>query len=102
LGARASEPKRLGNAGHGWHDECFAEAMTDTEIVTETVTETVCAATPLKRAHLTVRDRDILNGILCDCVACYRDGPHEPECVVHDEPIGECDCGRSDQAKGPG
>jgi hypothetical protein len=76
--------------------------MTDIEIVTEMVTQDVCAAPALKRAHLTVRDRDILNGILCDCVACYRDGQHEPECVVHDEPIGECDCGRADQAKGPG
>jgi hypothetical protein len=55
-----------------------------------------------KRAHLTVSDRDILNGIWCDCVACHRDGQHEPECTVHDEPSSECSCGRTEQTQGPG
>lgn len=55
--------------------------------------------TALKRAHLTVSDRDILNGVLCACVACYRDGQHEPECHVHDEPQSECSCGRTEQSK---
>jgi hypothetical protein len=55
-----------------------------------------------KRAHLTVSDRDILNGVLCDCVACHRDGQHEPECAVHDEPRSECSCGRTEQSKGAG
>jgi len=55
--------------------------------------------TALKRAHLTVSDRDILNGTLCACEACYRDGQHEPECRVHDEPRSECSCGRTEQSK---
>jgi hypothetical protein len=53
----------------------------------------------LKRAHLTVSDRDILNGMRCDCEACHRDGQHEPECTVHDEPRSECSCGRTEQSK---
>jgi hypothetical protein len=55
-----------------------------------------------KRAHLTVSDRDILNGVWCDCTACHRDGQHEPECAVHDEPRSECSCGRTEQTQGPG
>lgn len=53
-----------------------------------------------KRAHLTCSDRDILNGVLCDCAACHRDGQHEPECSVHDEPRSECSCGRTEQSQG--
>lgn len=55
-----------------------------------------------KRARLTVSPEDILAGKLCSCDACLRDGPHEPDCPVHDEPRGECACGRADQAKGAG
>lgn len=58
--------------------------------------------TTQKRAHLTVSERDILNGVWCSCVACYRDGQHEPECTVHDEPQTECSCGRTEQTQGPG
>jgi hypothetical protein len=57
-------------------------------------------AVPQKRAYLTVSDREILNLGACDCEACYRDGQHEPECCVHDEPQMSCTCGRADQAKG--
>jgi hypothetical protein len=66
------------------------------------MTQPLSIPTPLKRAHLTVSDRDILNGVLCDCEACHRDGQHEPECVVHDEPIGACSCGRTEQSQSAG
>lgn len=55
-----------------------------------------------KRAHVTVSDRDILNGVPCECEACHRDGQHEPDCSVHDEPLGECSCGRTEQSKSAG
>lgn len=55
---------------------------------------------PNKRANLTVTPEQILSGELCRCVACMRDGQHEPDCDVHDEPAGTCTCGRTDQARG--
>jgi len=55
-----------------------------------------------KRAHLTVSADAIREGKLCSCTACVRDGQHEPDCAVHDEPRGECTCDRSQQAKGAG
>jgi hypothetical protein len=55
-----------------------------------------------KRAHLTLPVDDIRQGKLCTCPACTTDGPHEPDCAVHDEPIGKCTCDRSDQSKGAG
>lgn len=57
---------------------------------------------PTKRARLTESPEDILAGKPCHCSACVRDGQHEPDCAVHDEPPGECGCGRSDAAKGAG
>jgi len=44
----------------------------------------------------------ILDGALCSCTACQRDGQHEPDCPVHDEPRGPCSCGRTEQSKGAG
>jgi len=55
-----------------------------------------------KRAHLTVPIEDIKAGKLCSCRACLKDGQHEPDCAVHDEPIGKCSCNRADQSKGAG
>jgi hypothetical protein len=55
-----------------------------------------------KRAHLTVSPEKILDGQLCACPACKRDGQHEPDCAVHDEPIGGCSCGRTEQSKAAG
>jgi hypothetical protein len=55
-----------------------------------------------KRAHLTLPVDDIRDGKLCTCPACTKDGQHEPDCAVHDEPIGKCTCDRADQAKGAG
>lgn len=57
---------------------------------------------PRKRANVTVSDRDMLNGVWCECAACQRDGLHEPDCTVHDEPRGDCSCGRTEQTQGPG
>jgi len=57
---------------------------------------------PTKRAHLTTTPEAIREGALCSCPACLRDGPHEPDCPVHDEPIGPCRCGRTDQASSAG
>jgi hypothetical protein len=57
---------------------------------------------PQKRVHLTVSDREILNGVVCECEACHRDGQHEPDCAVHDEPRAECSCGRTEQSQGAG
>jgi hypothetical protein len=57
---------------------------------------------PRKRAHLTVSEAEIKSGILCRCEACLRDGQHEPDCPVHDEPIGDCSCGRTEQSQGAG
>jgi len=59
-------------------------------------------AMPTKRAHLTTTPEAILKGASCDCPACLRDGPHEPDCPVHDEPIGHCRCDRADQASSAG
>lgn len=53
-----------------------------------------------KRVHLTVSETDLKRGVLCRCEACQRDGQHEPDCPVHDEPIGKCRCGRTEQAQG--
>jgi len=39
---------------------------------------------------------------VCDCPACRRDGVHEPDCAVHQNPARECSCGRTDQSKGAG
>jgi hypothetical protein len=55
-----------------------------------------------KRAHLTVSPEAILSGALCKCPACVRDGQHEPDCPVHDEPIGRCRCGRTEQSSSAG
>jgi len=55
-----------------------------------------------KRAHLTQSPEAIRDGVLCECPACVRDGPHEPDCPVHDEPVGHCSCGREDQSRGAG
>jgi len=57
---------------------------------------------PTKRARLTESPEDILAGKPCSCSACLRDGQHEPDCAVHDEPPGECGCGRSDASKSAG
>jgi hypothetical protein len=57
---------------------------------------------PEKRAHLTVSPEDIKAGKLCSCVACKRDGQHEPDCAVHDEPVRDCSCGRTEQSKSAG
>ncbi len=53
-----------------------------------------------KRARLTVTPEQIQSGELCRCEACVRDSQHEPDCPVHDEPIGECNCARIEQATG--
>jgi len=53
-----------------------------------------------KRARLTVTPEQVRAGQFCACEACVRDGPHELDCTVHDEPPTECACGRTDQAKG--
>lgn len=55
-----------------------------------------------KLAHLTVSPQEIRQGKLCSCPACTRDGQHEPDCDVHDEPIGKCSCGRTEQSKAAG
>jgi hypothetical protein len=55
-----------------------------------------------KRAHLTVSPAAILDGQLCSCAACQRDGQHEPDCAVHDEPIRGCTCGRTEQSEAAG
>ncbi|HEX5101545.1 MAG TPA: hypothetical protein VFV94_18670 [Polyangiaceae bacterium] len=52
--------------------------------------------------RLTVTPEQIKGGELCSCEACVRDGQHEPDCPVHDEPPRECRCGRADQAKSAG
>jgi hypothetical protein len=51
-------------------------------------------------ARLTASPEEILEGKLCSCTACTRDGQHEPTCAVHRRTQGDCDCGREDQAKG--
>lgn len=53
-----------------------------------------------KRAHLTVSPEEIKDGKLCDCEACVKDGQHEPDCCVHDEPKGPCSCGVEEQREG--
>lgn len=55
-----------------------------------------------KHAHLSVTPSEILEGKLCSCEACVRDGQHEPDCRVHDEPRGECSCARQEQSEGAG
>jgi len=55
-----------------------------------------------KRAHLTATPEQIARGELCGCEACVRDGQHEPDCPVHDEPRGPCGCGREEQSKAAG
>jgi hypothetical protein len=55
-----------------------------------------------KRAHLTATPESIQKGVLCSCPACVRDGPHEPDCPVHDEPRGRCGCGRTEQSSSAG
>lgn len=56
----------------------------------------------VKRAHLTVSPERILQGELCSCDACMRDGQHEPDCEVHDEPRGPCTCSREQQSQAAG
>lgn len=55
-----------------------------------------------KRAHLTVSPEEYRDGKLCSCEACVRDGQHEPDCAVHDEPIGECTCDSQEQREAAG
>lgn len=55
-----------------------------------------------KRARLTVTPDDIREGKLCHCESCVREGQHEPDCAVHDEPPAECSCGRTEQTEGAG
>ncbi len=55
-----------------------------------------------KRAHLTVTEDELLAGKLCSCDACVREGPHEPDCGVHDEPRGGCTCARTEQTEAAG
>lgn len=55
-----------------------------------------------KYARLTATPQRIKDGELCDCAACLRDGPHEPDCAVHDEPPADCACDRKDQTGGAG
>jgi hypothetical protein len=55
-----------------------------------------------KQAHLTLTPEQILEGDWCRCLACLRDGPHEPDCPVHDEPRGACRCGREEQSQAAG
>lgn len=55
-----------------------------------------------KRAHLTVSAEQLLDGALCSCEACVREGPHEPDCAVHDEPRGSCTCSRKEQTEAAG
>lgn len=52
--------------------------------------------------RLTVTADEILQGKYCNCLACLRDGPHEPDCGVHRKAPGPCDCDREDQAKAAG
>lgn len=56
----------------------------------------------IKRAHLTTTPESIQKGALCSCPACVRDGQHEPDCPVHDEPTGRCSCGRTEQSSSAG
>jgi len=53
-------------------------------------------------ARMTVTPDQVIDGMLCACDACLRDGQHEPACPVHSEPRGECRCDREDQTKGAG
>ena len=55
-----------------------------------------------KRPRMTVTPEQLKRGELCTCEACVRDGAHEPECPVHEEPSGECACGRAGQNKAAG
>jgi hypothetical protein len=55
-----------------------------------------------KGARLTVTPEQIRSGELCRCEACVRDGQHEPDCPVHDEPPGACGCDRTEQSQGAG
>lgn len=50
-----------------------------------------------KQAHLTVTAEEFRAGKLCSCTACVRDGQHELDCAVHDEPRGDCTCGVAEQ-----
>ena len=52
-----------------------------------------------KGARLTVTPERLRAGELCRCEACVRDGQHEPDCLVHDEPPGACSCGREESRK---
>jgi hypothetical protein len=55
-----------------------------------------------KRARMTVTAEEVKAGKSCACTACLRDGAHEPDCPVHDEPAGDCNCDREDQTSGAG
>jgi hypothetical protein len=55
-----------------------------------------------KRARLTVTPEQIKAGKFCSCEACVRDGQHEPDCPVHDEPPGACACDRTESSEGAG
>lgn len=55
-----------------------------------------------KRAHFTVSEEQLLAGELCSCEACVRDGSHEPDCAVHDEPKGSCTCTQKEQTEAAG
>lgn len=55
-----------------------------------------------KRAHLTVSAEELLQGMLCSCEACVREGPHEPDCAVHDEPRSSCTCSQKEQTEAAG
>lgn len=57
---------------------------------------------PRKRARLTVSPQEIFQGKRCSCGACLKDGQHEPDCRVHDEPPGNCSCDRAEQAQAAG
>lgn len=57
---------------------------------------------PNKRARLTITVEQLRAGDLCSCEACVRDGPHEPDCTVHDQAPSACDCGRTEQSESAG
>jgi hypothetical protein len=52
--------------------------------------------------RLTVTADEMMQGKMCSCPACTRDGPHEPDCGVHRKTPGPCNCDREDQAKAAG